>query len=275
MRSGGWPSWRRERAAWRSRTTSPQAEQRRLRRVEALEQLRETLNLESLPLRIECFDVSNIQGASIVASMVVFQDAAPKKAHYRTFAVRGQEGQDDFAAMAQVVSRRFARLREAASTEAWDESFGAMPNLVVVDGGRGQLSAALDAIHSTYDLPRVAVVALAKREEEVFVPGRRPSRSCSTGTIRGLQLLQRIRDEAHRFAVTFHRRRRDTKAFESIFDTLPGVGPARRRAILRHFGSAERFLEASQEELEGVPGLPARTARALYAQLHKTGGSSS
>jgi excinuclease ABC subunit C len=251
-----------------------QAEQRRLRRIEALEQLRETLNLESLPLRIECFDVSNIQGSSIVASMVVFQDAAPKKAHYRSFAVRGQEGQDDFAAMAQVVSRRFARLREAATTDAWDESFGALPNLVVVDGGRGQLSAALDAIHSTYDLPRVAVVALAKREEEVFVPGRSDPIVLERHDP-GLQLLQRIRDEAHRFALTFHRRRRDTRAFESIFDTLPGVGPARRRAILRHFGSADRFLEASQEELEGVPGLPARTARALYAQLHKTGGSRS
>jgi excinuclease ABC subunit C len=251
-----------------------QAEQRRLRRVEALEELREALNLESLPLRIECFDVSNIQGASIVASMVVFQDAAPKKAHYRTFSVRGLEGQDDFASMAQVVSRRFARLRDAASPQRWDESFGSMPNLVVVDGGRGQLSAALEAIHSTYDLPRVAVVALAKQEEEVFVPGRADPVVLDRHDA-GLQLLQRIRDEAHRFALTYHRRRRDTAAFESIFDTLPGVGPARRRAILRHFGSAERFLEASQEELEGVPGLPARTARTLYAHLHKTGGSRS
>jgi excinuclease ABC subunit C len=251
-----------------------QAEQRRLKRVEALEQLRESLNLESLPLRIECFDVSNIQGSSIVASMVVFQDAAPKKAHYRSFAVRGQEGQDDFAAMAQVVSRRFARFRDATTTDQWDESFGSLPNLVVIDGGRGQLSAALEAIHSTYDLPRVAVVALAKREEEVFVPGQSEPIVLDRHDP-GLQLLQRIRDEAHRSALSFHRRRRDTKAFESIFDTLPGVGPARRRAILRHFGSADRFLEASQEELEGVPGLPARTARALYAQLHKTAGARS
>ena len=116
------------------------------------------------------------------------------------------------------------------------------------------------------------MIALAKREEEVFVPGQ------ATPVVLerhdpGLQLLQRIRDEAHRFALGYHRRRRDTQAFESIFDTLQGVGPARRRAILRHFGSAERFLAASQEELEGVPGLPARTARAVYAQLHKTGGA--
>jgi excinuclease ABC subunit C len=247
-----------------------EAEQKRLRRVEALEGLREALNLESLPLRIECFDVSNIQGTSIVASLVVFQDGLPKRAHYRTFGVRGQDGQDDFAAIAQVVSRRFARLRDAASPEQWDESFGTMPNLVVIDGGKGQLAAALEAIHSTYDLPRVAVISLAKREEEVFVPGRSDPIVLERHDP-GLQLLQQIRDEAHRFAITFHRQRRDTRAFASIFDTLPGVGPARRRAILRHFGSAERFLAATQEELEGVPGLPAKTARSLYAQLHKAG----
>jgi excinuclease ABC subunit C len=247
------------------------AERTRLRRVEALEQLREALNLESLPLRIECFDISNIQGASIVGSMAVFQDAVPKKAHYRTFSVQGQEGQDDFAAIAQVVSRRFARLRDAATRERWDESFGAVPNLVVIDGGKGQLAAALEAIHATFDVPRTAVIALAKRDEEVFLPGR-PEPVVLDRHDPGLQLLQRVRDEAHRFAISYHRQRRDTRAFESIFDTLQGVGPARRRAILRHFGSADRFLAASQEELEGVPGLPARTARAVYAQLHKTGG---
>jgi excinuclease ABC subunit C len=247
-------------------------EQKRLRRIEALETLREALNLESLPLRIECFDVSNIQGSSIVGSMVVFQDAQQHRAHYRTFSVRGQAGQDDFAAIAQIVARRFARLRDAATPDRWDESFASMPNLVVVDGGKGQLSATLEAIHATYDLPRVAVIALAKREEEVFVPGRQTPIVLERHDP-GLQLLQAIRDEAHRFALGYHRRRRDTRAFESIFDTLHGVGPARRRAILRHFGSAERFLAASQEELEGVPGLPARTARAIYAQLHKTGGA--
>jgi len=245
-------------------------EQRRRRRVEALEELRESLNLESLPTRIECFDVSNIQGREIVASMAVFVDANPRRAHYRTFAVRGLEGQDDFASMAQVVSRRFARLRDAASLDRYDESFAQVPNLVVIDGGKGQLAAALEAIHSTYDLPRVAVVALAKREEEVYVPGRAaPIRLPRHDP--GLQLLQRARDEAHRFAIGFHRRRRDTRAFESIFDDLEGIGPARRRAILHHFGSAEAFVQASREELEGVPGLPAKTARAVYAQLHKAG----
>jgi excinuclease ABC subunit C len=245
-----------------------QSEQRRLRRVEALEELREALNLESLPLRIECYDVSNIQGEAVVGSMVVFQDAQPKKAHYRKFGVRGLDGQDDYAALAEVVSRRFARVRDAAA-EDYDESFAALPNLVVIDGGKGQLAAALQAMQA-FDLPRVAVISLAKRIEEVFVPGR-PEPILLRHDTAGLQLLQRIRDEAHRFAIGFHRQRRDAKARESIFDTLQGVGPARRRALLRHFGSAERFLAASQEELEGVPGIPERTARSIYAQLHKAG----
>ena len=245
-----------------------EGERKRLRRVEALEELREALNLESLPIRIECYDISNIQSESPVGSMVVFEDAMPKKAHYRKFGVRGLDGQDDFAAMADVVSRRFARLGDAASDE-YDESFAAMPNLVVVDGGKGQLSAALTAMQA-YDLPRVAVIALAKRAEEVFVPGSADPIVLDSHSA-GLQLLQRVRDEAHRFAVGFHRQRRDAKARASIFDTLPGVGPTRRRALLRHFGSAERFLAASQEELEGVPNLPPKTARAIYAQLHKAG----
>ena len=126
-------------------------------------------------------------------------------------------------------------------------------------------------MQATAGLPRVAVIALAKREEEVFVPGRSQPILLDRHDP-GLQLLQRIRDEAHRFAITFHRQKRDTRAFESIFDTLDGIGPARRRAILQHFGSADRFLAASQEELEAVPGLPAKTARSVFGQLHRTGG---
>jgi excinuclease ABC subunit C len=245
-----------------------QVEQRRARRVRALEELREALNLESLPIRVECFDISNIQTASPVGSMVVFEDAQPKKADYRKFGVRGLDGQDDFSAMAEVISRRFARRRDMPAGEH-DASFAASPNLVVVDGGKGQLSAALAAMQA-FDLPRVAVIALAKREEEVFVPGNpRPVRLDRHSP--GLQLLQRIRDEAHRFALGFHRQRRDAAARESIFDTLRGVGPARRRALLQHFGSTEGVLAATQEELEGVPELPAKTARDIYAQLHKAG----
>jgi excinuclease ABC subunit C len=244
------------------------AEQKRLRRVEALEELREALNLESLPLRIECYDVSNIQEESPVASMVVFQDGLAKKGHYRKFGIKRAAGQDDYAALAEVISRRFARMRDVADEE-YDESFAATPNLVVVDGGKGQLSSVLGAMQA-FDLPRVAVISLAKRVEEVFVPDR-PEPIVLDRHAPGLQLLQRIRDEAHRFALGFHRQRRDSKAKESIFDTLQGVGPARRRALLQHFGSAERFLAATQEELEGVPGMPQKTARSIYAQLHKAG----
>jgi excinuclease ABC subunit C len=245
------------------------AESKRARRIEALEELREALNLEALPIRIECFDISNIQGQEVVGSMVVFEDAVAKKGHYRKFTVRGVDGQDDFASMREVISRRFTRLAADPASKEWNESFAATPNLVVVDGGKGQLSAALAAMHEL-DLPRVAVIALAKRIEEVFVPGR-PVPIVLSPHSPGLQLLQRIRDEAHRFAITFHRQRRDAASRESMFDQLEGVGPARRRALLQHFGSAERVLEASEEELEGAPGLPAKTARSIYAQLHRTG----
>ena len=162
-------------------------------------------------------------GQDNVGSMVVFQDGLPKKAHYRKFGIRGQEGMDDFAAMGEMVSRRFARLAAGAAAEEYDESFAATPNLVVVDGGKGQLAAALAAMQA-FDLPRVAVIALAKREEEVFVPGRAGPVVLSRHDP-GLQLLQRIRDEAHRFAVGFHRQRRESRGFASLFDELEGVGP--------------------------------------------------
>jgi excinuclease ABC subunit C len=248
-----------------------EAERKRVRRIEALEELREQLNLESLPLRIECFDISNIQAESPVGSMVVFQDATPKKAHYRKFGIRETEGPDDFAMMAEVVARRFARLRPATDLAEYDEGFAATPNLVVVDGGKGQLAAALAAMQA-YDLPRVAVIALAKRDEEVFLPGRPDPVRLEPGSP-GLQLLQRIRDEAHRFALGFHRQRRGARSQESILDALPGVGPARKRALMQHFGSPERLLAASSEELEGVPGVPATTGRRIYAALHKAGAA--
>ena len=243
-----------------------QSDQRRARRVEALEELREALNLESLPFRIECFDISHAMGQDPVGSMVVFQDAMPRKSDYRKFGIKtAGEEPDDFAAMAEVVSRRFARVADPVGEPAWTT----VPNLVVIDGGKGQLSAALEAMQA-YDLPRVAVIALAKRIEEVFVPGR-PDAIVLSRHNPGLQLLQRTRDEAHRFALGFHRQRRESRGFASLFDELEGVGPARRRALLQHFGSVERMVAATQEELEGVPGVPAKTARRIYAQLHKAG----
>jgi excinuclease ABC subunit C len=250
-------------------TEQAATDQKRARRVEALEELREALNLESLPIRIECYDISHAMGQDPVGSMVVFQDAQPRKADYRKFGIKtAGDDPDDFAAMAEVIARRFARLSDGTG-ETHDASFAATPNLVVIDGGKGQLSAALAAMLA-YDLPRVAVIALAKRIEEVYVPGRSEPIVLSRHNP-GLQLLQRIRDEAHRFALDFHRQRREARGFGSIFDDLDGVGPARRRALLNHFGSVDELLGATQEELEGVPGVPAKTARRIYAQLHRTG----
>ena len=244
-------------------------EQKRARRVEALEELREALNLESLPLRIECYDISHAMGQDPVGSMVVFQDAQPRKSDYRKFGIKtAGDDPDDFAAMAEVIRRRFARLSDGTG-ETHDASFAAAPNLVVIDGGKGQLSAALAAMQA-YDVPRVAVIALAKRIEEVFVPGL-PDPIVLSRHNPGLQLLQSLRDEAHRFALGFHRQRRESRGFASIFDDLEGVGPARRRALLNHFGSVEQMLAATPEELEGVPGVPSKTARRIYDQLHKAG----
>jgi excinuclease ABC subunit C len=250
-------------------TEQAATEQKRARRAEALEELREALNLESLPVRIECYDISHAMGQDPVASMVVFQDALPRKADYRKFGIKtADEDPDDFAAMAEVITRRFARLSDGTG-ESHDSSFATAPNLVVIDGGKGQLSAALGAMQA-FDLPRVAVISLAKRIEEVFVPGQSDPIILSRHNP-GLQLLQRLRDEAHRFALGFHRQRRESRGFASLFDELEGVGPARRRALLQRFGSVEEMAAASQEELEGVPGVPAAVARRIYAQLHKTG----
>jgi excinuclease ABC subunit C len=244
------------------------AERTRARRIEALEELRERLNLESLPVRIECFDISNLGETNTMASMVVFEDAVAKRSDYRSFGIRHQGGQDDFASMREAVSRRFARMR-AVDAERYDRSFAAMPSLVVIDGGKGQLNAALQAM-AEHDLPRVAVIALAKREEEVFLPGR-PEPVVLERDSAGLQLLQRVRDEAHRFALRRHRGRRSRGAVESIFDSLPGVGPTRKRLLLEHFGTPERFVSAGRSELEAVPGLPAKVAASIYESLHKAG----
>jgi excinuclease ABC subunit C len=236
-------------------------------RIEALERLRDGLALERLPLRIECYDISNLGETHPVGSMVVFEGGRPKKAHYRKFAVRDATGQDDFAMMNQVLRRRFERRAEGSGE--YDESFATLPDLVVVDGGKGQLSAAVAALREAG--AEVDVVSLAKQREEVFVPGRRDPLPLPADDA-GSRLLQRVRDEAHRFAVTYHRQRRDADVRRSsVFDELPQVGPVRRRRILEHFGSPERFLSASREEIERVPGLPRKTAREIYAHLHRTG----
>jgi excinuclease ABC subunit C len=251
------------------------SEHRRQQRVEALERLQRELGLDALPLRIECFDISNLGGTHTVASMVVFEGGTPKKADYRRFTLReGTEGvPDDFASMEEVLSRRLAQFvrqhDRSPHDEDYDASFAALPNVVVIDGGKGQLQAGLRALQGFRERG-VTVVSLAKRIEELFVPGRAAPIVLPHDTPE-LQLLQRVRDEAHRFAIGHHRVRRDRAMTTSILDHLAGVGPARKRALLKHFGSPEAFLAASREQLEAVPGLPGKVARDLYAQLNKTG----
>jgi excinuclease ABC subunit C len=249
------------------------AERRRQQRVESLAALQEALGLDGLPVRIECFDISNLMGTHQTASMVVFEGGAPKKSDYRRFRVRGLDGADDFAAMNEVLSRRYAQWESQNERSPFDAgrdaSFAALPNLVVIDGGPGQLGAGLEALDG-FRRRGVAVVSLAKRIEEVFVPGvREPVRLPHDAP--ALQLLQRVRDEAHRFAITHHRIRRDRAMTESVMDELPGVGGTRKRALLKHFGSPEAVLVATREQLEGVPGVPAKVGRDIYAHLNRTG----
>src|SRR5215208_4333499 len=249
------------------------AERRRQQRVESLAGLQQALGLDALPVRIECFDISHVGGTHTVASMVVFEGGAPKKADYRRFTIRSHDTNDDFASMSEVLSRRYAqweRQHERSPYDAErDDSFAALPNLVVIDGGPGQLSAGLAALQGFRDRG-VAVVSLAKRIEEVFLPGLAEPVRMAHDTPE-LQLLQRVRDEAHRFAITHHRIRRDKAMTESIMDDLPGVGPNRKRALLLHFGSPEAVLGATREQLEAVPGVPAKVGRDLYHHLNKTG----
>jgi excinuclease ABC subunit C len=250
------------------------SERRRQSRVDALDGLQRALDLDAPPIRIECFDISNLGGTHTVASMVVFEGGAPKKADYRRFKIRSTEGApDDFASMAEVLGRRYAQWERQADISphdpAYDQSFAALPNLVVIDGGKGQLAAGLGPLGGFRERG-VAVVSLAKRIEEIFVPGR-PAPLVLDHSTPELQLLQRVRDEAHRFAITHHRGRRDKAMTSSLLDGLPGVGPARKRALLTHFGSPEAVVAASSEELQTVPGLPSKVGRDIHAYLHRAG----
>jgi excinuclease ABC subunit C len=250
-------------------------EHRRQRRVESLADLREALAIQELPVRIEGFDISNIGGEHTVASMVVFEGGATKKADYRRFRIRGERpnGPDDFASMEEVLTRRLNRYLEQVDLSPHDRerdaSFASLPSLIVIDGGKGQLSAGMKALKPFLDRG-VTVVGLAKREEEVFVPGRSQPIDLDPAS-EASKLLQRVRDEAHRFAIEHHRGRRDRAMTVSVLDELKGVGPVRKRALLQHFGSPERFLAASREELEAVPGVPGKLARQIHEQLNRTG----
>ena len=249
------------------------AERRRQGRVEALEGLQSALGLDVVPVRIECFDISNLGGTHTVASMVVFEGGAPKKSDYRRFKIRTVEGSDDYASMAEVLERPFMAWERQADLSPhdpeFDASFATLPSVVVIDGGKGQLAAGLGPLRGFRDRG-VAVISLAKRIEEIFLPGKSAPLLLDHSSPE-LQLLQRVRDEAHRFAITHHRSRRDRAMKSSLLDELPGVGPARKRALLSHFGSPEAIVAASREELQAVPGLPAKIARELHGHLHRAG----
>jgi excinuclease ABC subunit C len=252
----------------------------------ALQELQDGLDLMSAPLRIECFDVSHVQGTNVVASMVVFEDGLPRKAEYRRFIVRGAVGQtgeakpqiDDTAAMHEVLTRRFKRYlddrADASDIEGMaidpdtgrPRRFAYPPNLVVVDGGLPQVNAARSAL-AELGIDDVTLVGLAKRLEEVWVPGQ-AFPVILPRTSEGLYLLQRVRDEAHRFAITFHRQRRSKAMTTSVLDAIPGLGEARRKALLRHFGSVKHIREASMEQIREVPGIGAALAVTIHATLH-------
>jgi excinuclease ABC subunit C len=248
-------------------------------RARALKELQEQLDLPVAPLRIECYDISNLQGNQVVGSMVVFEDGLPRKSEYRRFEVRSVDGQDDFASLREVLSRRLARLaaerreptdaREEASGGNEDpgrRKFAYPPNLIVVDGGRPQLGAAMEALEEA-GRDDLAAIGLAKRMEEVYVPGS-PDPLVLPRSSEALYLLQRVRDEAHRFAIAYHRKLRGRSMTRSALDGIPGVGEARRRELVRQFGSVRKLAQASVEEIAAAPGFGPQLARTVWDHLH-------
>ncbi len=243
----------------------------RNRQVEAVAELQAALGLAAPPARIECYDISNLQGTAITASMVVFEQGAPRKAHYRRFLIRSVEGQDDFASMREVLTRRFARWRDMTGGalpvgRKPDASFSMLPDLLLVDGGKGQLAQAVAVLEAHGLSQRVALASLAKQHEEIF----RPSVAESIFLPRNspaLYLVQRIRDEAHRFAVSHHREVRTRIGLASQLDAIPGVGPARRKALLKVFGDLGAIRAASLAELVAVPGITEKLAVTIKERL--------
>ncbi len=227
----------------------------------ALEELQEVLNLAAPPYRIECYDISNTQGTNSVGAMVVFEAGRPKNSEYRRFKIKTVQGPNDFASLQEMLRRRFRRqaLKEGESTEQieqeQDTSFQhdwAMPDLIIIDGGKGQLSAAMDVLQELrIDVP---TVALAKENEEIFIPGS-PDPIMLPRSSQGLYLVQRIRDEAHRFGITYHRKLRSERTFKSVLDEIPGIGPKRKQALMKHFGSVRAISAASVEDLAALNGM--------------------
>jgi excinuclease ABC subunit C len=254
-------------------------------RSAALQEIQEALCLDTAPLRIECIDVSHVQGTDVVASLVVFEDGIARKSDYRRFAIRDGAQRGDVGSVAEVVRRRFYRYqREAAESgvkpgidpeTGKPRKFAYPPNLLLIDGGAPQVAAAADVL-GDLGVTDVAVAGLAKRLEEVWLPGE-PDPVVLGRTSEGLYLLQRIRDEAHRFAVAYHRQKRSTSMTASALDHVPGLGASRRSALLKHFGSLRKLRAASVDEITEVPGVGRRTAEAVLAALapgaqHAPGG---
>jgi excinuclease ABC subunit C len=236
---------------------------------QALLELQEYLDLEVLPRRIECYDISNISGTDSVGSMVVFENGSPKHSDYRRFKIGTVTGPDDFASLQEVLRRRFKRKKESQGEGGRDNSFGKTPDLLIIDGGKGQLGAVREVLMElgTGDIP---TFGLAKKEEELFVEGRQEPIILPRGS-QALFLLQRIRDEAHRFAVSYHRRLRDKKVQSSILDEVPGIGPKRKRSLLRKFGSVKAIRRAAVEELAEVEGMTLSAAQKLHEYLGGSG----
>ena len=235
------------------------------RMTAAMSELADALELPRLPRRIECFDISNLQGTNTVASMVVFEDGRPAKREYRRFTIKTVEGSNDFASMHEVIQRRFRRAAEAAADGDEQGKWAALPDLVIVDGGKGQLGAALEAL-AEVGWEGQALVSLAKENEEIFVPGQ-PFPVVLPRDSQALFLVQRIRDEAHRFAITFHRERRSKAAVHSRLDDVPGIGPKKKQALLKAFGSLKAIKEATADELGSVPGISPALVEQIKATL--------
>jgi excinuclease ABC subunit C len=241
------------------------------RRIQAnkagLLQLQEILGLASLPNRIEAYDISHLQGDQMVASMAVLQEGIPDTSLYRRFKIKQVKGVDDFASMKEVIFRRFnrgLRQREELKEEEYAD-FSVFPDLIVIDGGKGQLNAAKEVLKEL-NLDDLAIIGLAKREEEIFLEDKSDPIVLDSSTP-ALHLLQRVRDEAHRFAVSYHHQLRGKQTGKSALDTVPGVGPARKKALLRHFGSVNKIKDASLEELQKVPGISEQLAGVIHQYL--------
>ncbi len=262
------------------------------KQMNAVAELQEALGLENPPLRMECYDISNTQGTNSVGAMVVFERGAAKKSDYRKFKIKTVEGADDFASLQEVLRRRFKRLVDAKAEEARsegrategsqqpavgseqnrkaalpgkDDSWKRIPDLVIIDGGKGQLGAVQEVLQEL-GIEGVQLISLAKQEEEVFIPSRAESLRLPKSS-EALKLLQRIRDEAHRFGITYHRSLRAKRGFASQLDAIPGIGPRRRRALLTRFGSLDKIRAASVEELLTVEGMTRSAAQKLKEQL--------